>query len=72
MNNTNKRQIIEEIYFLGRSKQHSSIFVLGLKGSFKINNLDKILNDKRRAYNYSYVNSRFHSVGKKVVKIALN
>jgi len=56
MNETDKRQAIDEIYMLGKSKQNSSLFILGLKGALTLKNLEEILGDKRKTYNYSYVN----------------
>ena len=56
MNNTDKRQMIDEVYFLGKSKQHSSTFIITLKGSLRFEDIEKILKDKRSAYNYQLVN----------------
>ncbi|MDP8268539.1 MAG: hypothetical protein P9L97_07420 [Candidatus Tenebribacter davisii] len=56
MNKDEKRQIVDEIYFLGKSKQHRSTFIKAMKGAILLSKLEKILMDKRKAYNYQYTN----------------
>jgi hypothetical protein len=56
MNKTDKRQFLDEIIFLGKSKEHSSTFVKALKGSVTLKKVEKILEDKRKSYNYSLTN----------------
>lgn len=56
MNKTDQRQCIDELIALGKTKQFSSIFVKALKGGMILTNIEKILEDKRRAYNWAFTN----------------
>lgn len=59
MNKTEKRQCLDEIEFLGKSKQHSSTFVTALKGVYTFTNvkgIEEMLGDKIKVYNYAYTN----------------
>jgi len=56
VNRTDKRQFIDEIHFLGKSKSNSSTFVTALKASFSPEDIEKALDDKRKKYNYTYAN----------------
>jgi len=56
MNKTDKRQFIDEISFLGKQKQHSATFIKALKGGITFKDVEKILEDKRKVYNYALTN----------------
>jgi hypothetical protein len=56
MNNTDKRQMTDELIALGKSGQHNSTFIKAVKGAFTFKDVQKILDEKRRAYNYAYTN----------------
>lgn len=56
MNNTDKRQMIEEIVALGKTKENSSTFMKAFKGAVTLKNIEKILEDKKRAYNVAFSN----------------
>lgn len=56
MNKTDKRQCIDEIEFLGKTKEHEKIFIKALKGAVTLKNVENILSEKRKVYNYAYTN----------------
>lgn len=56
MDNTDKRQFLDELGLLNKSKQYSSTFVKALKGSVILKKIEAILEDKRKVYNFAYVN----------------
>ena len=57
MNKTDKRQLMDELISLGKSGQHSSTFIKAIKGAVTLKDVQKILDEKRRAYNYAYTNA---------------
>lgn len=56
MNKTDKRQFLDEIEMMGKTKQHSSTFIQALKESFIAKSLENMLYEKRKVYNFAYVN----------------
>jgi|APSaa5957512535_1039671.scaffolds.fasta_scaffold381528_1 hypothetical protein len=59
MNNLTKieqRQFVDEIFFLNKDNFFSGTFVDALKGGITFKNIEEILNDKRKAYDYALSN----------------
>jgi len=59
MNKTDKKQFTDEVYLLGQAKEkkQSSLFVLALKGALSLKELEDILKNKRKIYNFGFVNA---------------
>ena len=56
LTSTDQRQFVDEINFLIKDKDFSGTFVDALKGNITFKNVDEILKDKRKLYNYAYAN----------------
>lgn len=53
---TDYKQFVDEIYFLNKDKDFSGTFVDALKGTITIKDIDSILEEKRKGYNFALTN----------------
>lgn len=55
LSKTEYRHFLDLLSFLGKKKEFSTTFVAGMKGAVTFKDIDKILETKRRGYNFEIV-----------------
>jgi|WetSurMetagenome_2_1015567.scaffolds.fasta_scaffold1151754_2 hypothetical protein len=53
---TDYKQFVDEIFFLNRDKDFAGTFIDTLKGTVTIKDVDSILEEKRKGYNFALTN----------------